>query len=268
MARIDATARIADGARLADDVEVGPFCVVGPGAELRQGVRLVSHVCIDGQTIVGERTVVHPFAVIGSAPQSTGYKDEPTQLKIGADCIIRESVTMCTGTVEGGGITVVGDRGFFMAYVHIAHDCRVGDDVIFANNASLAGHSVIGNHVFIGGLSATHQFTHIGDHAMIAGYSGVRADVVPFALVGGTFARLTGINVIGMRRRKFSNETIRTVRNAYRMIFLGKETMAERLAAAEAAHDGDPAVMQMINFARSKRSDRPLCQPGKHTEEE
>ena len=131
---------------------------------------------------------------------------------IGADCDIRESVTMNIGTEDGGGVTEVGERGFFMAYSHVGHDCQVGNDVVFANSATLGGHCVIGDHAFIGGLSAVHQFPHVGAHAMIGGLTGLRADVIPFGLASGAFARLSGMNMIGMRRRKFAAETIRAVR--------------------------------------------------------
>lgn len=261
MPRIDPTARVADGARIADEVEIGPYCIVGPDVELRAGVRLHAHVNVAGITVVGERTVVYPFASLGTAPQSTGYRGEPTRLEIGADCTIRESVTMNTGTKSGGGVTRVGDRGLFMAYSHVGHDCQVGNDVIFANSATLGGHCVIGDHVFIGGLAAVHQFGRIGAHAMIAGVTGLRSDVIPFGIAAGVFARLRGVNTLGMRRRNFDNSTIRAVRSAYRQLFLGKGTMAERIAAAEAQWGDVPAVAQIIAFIRSGR-DRPLCLPG------
>jgi UDP-N-acetylglucosamine acyltransferase len=158
-------------------------------------------------------------------------------------------------------LTEVGERGFFMAYSHIGHDCRVGNDVVFANCATLAGHCVIGDHVVIGGLSAAHQFTRIGPHAMISGVTGLRGDVIPFGLAAGAFARLSGINVVGMRRRKFSAEAIRTVRAAYRMLFFSGGTLARRLDALESEFGRDPIVACIIAFVRDARS-RPLCQPG------
>ena len=265
MARIDATARVADGARIADTAEIGPFCMVGPDAELRDGVRLMSHVCVAGLTTVGERTVIHPFTSIGSPPQSTGYKGEPTKLTIGADCVIRESVTICTGTVAGGGITTVGDRGFFMAYSHIGHDCHVGSDVTFANGATLGGHVTVGDFTFVGGLTAVHQFVRIGAHVMVGGMAGVSDDIIPFAISQGNFAKLRGINVVGMRRRKFSPETIRTVRNAYRQLFYGDGDLARRLAAAETEFGGEAAVAQILAFIRAPRK-RQLCRPDLRSE--
>jgi UDP-N-acetylglucosamine acyltransferase len=261
MPRIDPTARVAAGARIADDAEIGPYCIIGPDVELRAGVRLHSHVNIAGITVVGERTVIYPFASLGTAPQSLAYRGEPTRLVIGADCTIRESVTMNTGTEDGGGVTRVGDRGLFMAYSHVGHDCQVGTDAVFANSATLGGHCVIGDHVYLGGLSAVHQFGSIGSHAMIGGVTGLRCDVIPFGIASGVYARLRGVNIVGMRRRNFDDGVIRAVRAAYRQLFLGKGSMAERLAAVEAQFGDVPAVAQMIHFIRDARK-RPLCVAG------
>jgi UDP-N-acetylglucosamine acyltransferase len=260
--RIDPTALIADGAQIADDVEIGPYCIVGPRVELHTGVRLISHVNVAGRTVIGARTVVHPFASLGTAPQSVAYRGEPTQLMIGANCLIREGVTMNIGTKDGAGVTRVGDRGFYMAYSHVAHDCQVGNDVIFANSATLGGHCIIGEHVFIGGLAAVHQFSRVGAHAVISGVCGVRADIIPFGAAAGVVARLRGINLIGMRRRNFSNQTIRTVRAVYRALFLSKGDFAQRLKTAEERAGDEPAAAQILTFVREHRG-RPLCMPGK-----
>jgi UDP-N-acetylglucosamine acyltransferase len=263
MPMIDPTARIEPGAIVEDDVSIGPYCIIGPKVVIGTGCRLVAHVHIAGQTAIGARTVIHPFASLGSVPQSTNYRGEATRLVVGTDCDIREGVTMSIGTDAGRRITEVGDRGFFMAYSHVAHDCRVGNDVIFANCATLGGHCVVGDHVFIGGLSAVHQFTRIGAHAMIGGMSGVRGDVIPFGLAAGGFAGLSGVNIVGMRRRKFPPETIRTVRSAYKTLFFAEGTLDARLAATEAQFGHDPAAAQMIAFVREKR-ERPLCFPDRH----
>jgi UDP-N-acetylglucosamine acyltransferase len=264
--RIDPTARVAEGARLADDVEVGPYCIVGPSVELRAGVRLVSHVNVAGATTIGERTVAYPFASLGTPPQSVSYRGGATRLIVGADCSIREGVTMNIGTEDGGGLTQVGDRGFFMSYSHVAHDCHVGSDVVFANQATLAGHCIVGDHVIISGLSAAHQFTHIGTGAMISGLTGLRGDVIPFAMAVGPSARLAGINAVGMRRRKFSAESIRAVRAAYRQLFFGGGDLKRRVDALEKEFGADPAVAQIIAFIRSPRR-RPLCHPGADEED-
>jgi UDP-N-acetylglucosamine acyltransferase len=265
MAMIDPTARVEAGAMVEDDVSIGPFCVVGPNVVLGSGCRLVAHVHIAGRTAIGARTVIHPFASLGAPPQSTGYRGEPTRLLIGTDCDIREGVTMSIGTEAGGGITRVGDRGFFMAYSHVAHDCDIGHDVIFANCATLGGHCVVGDYVFIGGLSAAHQHTRIGAHAMIGGATGLRGDVIPFGLAAGAFACLSGVNAVGMKRRKFPAASIRAVRSAYRSLFFGEGVLARRLDATEASFGDDPAVAQILSFVRAKR-DRPLCSPGRSTE--
>ena len=173
MAAIDATARVADGARIGDDVEIGPYCLVGPDVELKDGVRLIAHVNVAGVTTIGEATVVYSFASLGTPPQSVHYRGEPTKLVVGPRCQIREGVTMNTGTVGGGGITRVGARCFFMVSSHVAHDCDVGDDVTFANNAVIGGHASIGNNTFLGGNCAVHQFCRIGEGVMLSGLSGV-----------------------------------------------------------------------------------------------
>jgi UDP-N-acetylglucosamine acyltransferase len=259
--RIDSTARVADGARLADDVEVGPYCIIGPGVELKAGVRLHSHVCITGVTVIGERVEIYPFVALGTAPQSTAYRGEPTRLVIGNDCQFREGVTISTGTAKGGGVTTVGDRCFMMANSHVAHDCVVGNDVTFANNAVLGGHVAVGDHVFLGGQAAIHQFVRIGDGVMIGGVSGVTADVIPFGFAKGQIADLAGLNVIGLKRRGFAHVDIHRIRRAYRSLFLGAGTFAERIRSAEAEFQGDPLVGKILDFIRAKRS-RPLMMAG------
>ena len=265
MASIDPTARIEPGAMVEDDVSVGPFCTIGPNVVIGTGCRLIAHVHIAGRTAIGARTVVHPFASLGAVPQSTGYRGEPTRLVIGTDCDIREGVTMSLGTEAGRRITEVGDRGLFMAYSHVGHDCRVGSDVIFANGATLGGHCVVGDYVFIGGLSAAHQFTRIGAYALISGVTALRGDVIPFGLAAGAFGRLSGVNVVGMKRRKFPSESIRAVRSAYRSLFFGEGVLAQRIETTEAIFGHDPAVARIIAFVREKR-ERPLCFPGRNAE--
>ncbi len=260
MPHIDSSARVAHGARLADDVTIGPFCTIGQNVQLRAGVQLISHVNVAGHTTVGERVIVHPFASLGTPPQSVHYRGEPTRLVVGADCVIREYVTMNVGTKDGRGVTEIGERGFYMAYSHVAHDCQVGSDVVFANGATLGGHCAIGAHVFLGGLAAIHQFTRIGAHALVSGASGLRADVIPFGVAAGVFARLRGVNLVGMRRRQFSTESIRAVRSTYRALFLGKGKLADRVEAATAEFGGDPAAAEILAFVRDRR-ERPLCLP-------
>ena len=250
MAAIDATARVADGARIGDGVEIGPYCLVGPHVELKDGVRLVGHVNVTGATTVGEDTVVYPFASLGTTPQSVHYRGEPTKLVIGPRCQIREGVTMNIGTVGGGGMTRVGARGFFMVSSHVGHDCDVGDDVTFANNAVIGGHASIGNNVFLGGNSAVHQFCRVGEGAMVGGLSGVAADVVPFGFALGQVAKLIGLNVVGLRRRGASRADLRRLRQAYRMLFLGEGVFAERVEKAAIEFADDPLALKVIAFIR------------------
>ena len=250
MPRIDPSSRVADGASLADDVEVGPFCTIGPRVELHAGVRLLSHVNLSGVTVIGEHTVVHPFASLGSAPQSTGYRGGATRLTIGRNCQVREGVTISTGTEDHGGITTVGDRCFLMANSHVAHDCHVGDDVTFANGAVLGGHVSIANNAFIGGNTAVHQFVRVGEGAMLGGMSGITRDVIPFGFAFGPKAVLVGLNVVGLKRRKFSRTDLHRIRDAYQMLFFGEDTFAERLQRTGTKFSDDPVVGKMVSFIR------------------
>lgn len=251
MAKIDPTARVADGAKLGNDVEIGPYCIVGPDVSLGDGVRLHAHVNLAGVTSVGAETEIYPFASLGTPPQSVHYKGEPTKLIVGAKCLIRESATMNIGTVGGGGETRVGDRCMFMAYTHVAHDCVVGNDVIFANNATLGGHCSVGDHVFFGGLSAAHQFTRVGEQAVIGGMSGVEFDVIPFGALLGGRGELGGLNLVGLKRRGFSREAIHSLRAAYRALFFGKGTLAERVEAVAEEFAADANVQKIIGFIRA-----------------
>jgi UDP-N-acetylglucosamine acyltransferase len=265
MPRIHPTACLDAHAELADDVEIGAYCVIGRDVRLAEGCRLMAHVHLAGVTAVGPRTVIYPFASLGTPPQSVHYRGGPTRLVIGADCQIREGVTMNTGTEDGGGVTEVGDRGFFMANSHVGHDCRVGHDVILANGAVLGGHCQVGDFVFMGGLSAAHQFTRIGASAMVAGITGVRSDVIPFGFAVGSLAYLAGLNVVGMKRRSLSRHEMHGVRRAYRDLFFGSGTFARRLDAVEAAYAAAPTVAAIVGFVRAG-AERALCHPRRQEE--
>jgi len=258
MSRIDPTARIEDGAVIGDGAVVGPYCIVGPNVTVGPECRLIAHVNLAGQTTLGAGCTVYPFASLGTPPQSLSYRGELTKLEIGEGCTIRESVTMNTGTVGGGGVTRIGARGYFMAYSHVGHDCIVGNDVIFANSATLGGHCEVGDYVFIGGLSAAHQFVRIGSQAMIGGVSGVRGDIIPYGLAGGDFAHLEGLNVVGMRRRKFTAQRIRLIRAFYQRLFHGPGVFAKRLAAVQPMAAEDPAIAEILAFIGDGVK-RPLC---------
>jgi UDP-N-acetylglucosamine acyltransferase len=262
---IHPTAVIDSGAIIGKGTTIGPYCVIDGNVVIGDNCKLIAHVHVTGHTTIGPRTVISAFASLGAPPQSVSFRGGPTRLVVGADCDVRQSVTMNAGTEDGGGITEVGDRGFFMANCHVGHDCHVGNDVVMANCATLGGHCLIGDHVFIGGLSAVHQHTRIGAHAMIGGVSGVREDVIPFGLAAGSFARLSGINVVGMKRRTYSGEAIRATRLAYRLIFFGKDVMARCLDDAESKYGNNEAVAQIVAFIRSKGR-RAICHPGNSNE--
>jgi UDP-N-acetylglucosamine acyltransferase len=230
---------------------IGPYCVIGPGVTIGAGVHLMAQVYVEGETVIGPRTVVYPFAALGTAPQSTGYRGEPTRLEIGADCQIRESVTMNRGTPAGGGITRVGDRGFFMAHSHVGHDCMVGNDVIFANSVALGGHAIIGDYVFMGGLSAVHQHTRVGAHVMVGGGSAVLGDAIPFMMINGRKGMIEGLNVVGLRRRGFTPARLHVIRRFYHHLFLGPGTFAKRVAEAMQQEPADPAIGEILDFLKA-----------------
>ncbi len=260
MSMIDSTARIEDGAVIGEGVSIGPYCVVGANVTIGPECRLLSHVHVAGHTTIGAGCSIYPFASLGGSPQDLGYRGEPTRLEIGEGCTIRESVTMNTGTVKGGGLTKVGARGFFMAYSHVGHDCIVGNDVIFANSATLGGHCEVGDFVYIGGLSAAHQFVRIGPQAMIGGVSGLRGDIIPYGIVSGQFAHLEGLNVVGMRRRKFSHARLQVIRAFYKDLFHTGGVFSERLVRAQRWASEDPAIAEMLAFIADGKK-RPLCMP-------
>jgi len=257
---IHPSAVVDSGARMGAGVEIGPFCVVGPDVVLGDGVRLISHAVIAGRTTIGDETEVYPFASLGHRPQDLKYRGEESTLLIGKRNQIRESVTMSPGTEGGGMITTVGDDGLFMVGSHVAHDCRVGDHVILANNATLAGHVTVGDHAILGGLSAVHQFVRIGAHAMIGGMSGVESDVIPFGLVMGDRARLAGLNLVGLERRGFSKDEVRALRAAYRLLFAAEGTFSDRLEETARQFGEHEIVSRVLSFIRDKNS-RSLCRP-------
>ena len=260
MATIHPTAIVERGAELGTTTVVGPYCHVGPQVTLDDDVRLISHVVVAGHTRIGLGTVVYPFASIGQPPQVLKPIGERSELVIGAHNTIREQVTMNPGTAFGNIITTVGDNGLFMVGVHVAHDCLVGNNVVMANNATLGGHVQVGDFAYIGGLAAVHQFVRIGRHAMIGGMSGVENDVIPYGSVMGDRARLSGLNIVGLKRRGFTREQIHSLRNAYRLLFAQEGTMQERLSdVAELFHDTGP-VIDIIDFIGTDSS-RAICQP-------
>jgi UDP-N-acetylglucosamine acyltransferase len=261
---IDSSARVEAGAVIGSGVSIGPFCTVGPHVKIGDGCRLVAHVNLTGHTTIGPRTVIHPFASLGSPPQSFSYKGGPTTLTVGADCDIRENVTMNTGTEEGGGATSVGDKCFFMVGTHVGHDCHVGNNIVFANNAMLAGHCTVGDNVVFGGGVAVRQFTRIGEGAMLVGMSGIRADVIPGGMAQGPLAHLVGLNVVGMRRRGLSKADIHGVRDAYRALFFGEGEFRDRVDKVAAEFGDNVQVAKIVAFIRAGK--RPLTMAIKRSE--
>jgi UDP-N-acetylglucosamine acyltransferase len=261
---IDPSARIEAGAAIGSNVSIGPYCTIGPHVTVGDDCRLLAHVNLTGHTTIGQRTVIHPFASLGSPPQSFGYRGGPTRLVVGADCDICEGVTMNTGTEDDRGVTEVGDHGFFMVGSHVGHDCKVGNHVLFANNTMLGGHVTIGDYVVFGGGVAVRQFVRIGDGAMIVGLSGVRGDVIPWGMVQGPLANLVGLNVVGMRRRGLTKADIHRVRAAYQALFFGDGEFRARIDVVAADFASDPQVGKMIDFIRA--GTRPLTMAIKRAE--
>jgi len=264
---IHPTAIVAKGARIGKDVVIGPYCVVGEQVSLADGVILHSHVAVDGNTEIGEKTEIFPFASIGHRPQDKKFKGENTRLIIGANNIIREHVTMNPGTEGGGGKTIIGDNNMFLASSHVAHDCHVGNNCILVNNATLAGHVTVGDFAIIGGLSAVHQFVRIGQHAFIGGMSGVEKDVIPYGTVKGERASLDGLNLTGLKRRNVERDNIHALRHAFKELFLSSEgTLTERAAKMRDSYK-QPEVSALLDFVLSE-SDRAFCTPNKNTPRE
>lgn len=260
MTQIHPSAIVEDGAAIGEDVQIGPYCIVGPNVTLGDGVVLHGHVVVGGRTRIGPGCSLYPFTSIGLPPQDLKYRGEPSELIIGSGNVIREHVTMNPGTEGGGMVTRVGNDCLFMGGAHVAHDCIIGNNVIMANNATVAGHVKLGDHVILGGLSAVHQFVRVGAHAMVGGMSGIEHDVIPYGSAFGERARLTGLNIIGLKRRGFSRDTIHELRAAYRSLFANEGTLAERLADAVELYELSEPVMDIINFMQEETS-RQVLQP-------
>lgn len=253
---IDPSARIEAGAVIGQDVSIGPYCTIGPNVSVGEGCRLHGHVNVTGYTTIGPRTAIYPFASLGTPPQSVNYRGEQTKLVVGADCDIREGVTINTGTAQDRGITTVGDKCFLMVGSHVAHDCKIGNNVVFANNAVLGGHVTVGDNVVFGGNTAVRQFVRVGEGAMIVGLSGVRADIIPWGMAQGPLAHVIGINVVGMRRSGASRAEILAVRRAYEALFFGAGEFRARLDQVERQFSENARVRTIIDFIRAGK--RPL----------
>lgn len=257
---IHPTAIVEPGAQLGAGVRIGPFSMVGANAVLGDGVELISHAVVAGHTTVGPGTRIFPFASIGHQPQDLKFKGEVTTLTIGANCLIREGVTMNPGTEGGGSKTVVGDSCSFLANSHVGHDCIVGNNVIFSNNVMLAGHCNVGDFAIIGGGAAVIQFARVGAHSFLGGMSGLENDLIPYGMALGNRAHLSGLNIVGLQRRGFSRTDIHDLRRAYRLLFAAEGTLMERVDDVADEFKDHPIVVEIVAFIRAggKRS---LCTP-------
>ncbi len=257
---IHPTAIIEDGARIAPDAIVGPWCRVSSKATLAAGVELKSNVVVDGRSEIGERTVIDPFAVIGGPPQHVSYRGEDTALKIGADCVIREHVTVNLGTPKGRAVTVIGDKCFLMSGAHIGHDCLIGANVIIASGAALGGHVVIEDFAFLGGNAGVHQYCRIGAYAFIGGCAAVTTDVIPYGSATGNHAVLASLNIVGMKRRGMTRATIHDVRGAVKALFADEGSFEERIDSVAERYASCEEAMRIVRFIR-ENTRRPLMAP-------
>lgn len=248
---IDPTARIHPDARLGAGVEVGPYCVVGPQVEIGAGTVLGAHVVLTGRTRLGQRNRLFSFCVIGEEPQDKKFAGEDTRVEIGDDNTIREYCTVNRGTVQGGGVTRLGDDNWVMAYVHLAHDSIVGDHTVLANGASLAGHVRVADHAILGGFALVHQFCSVGAHAFVAASALVLRDVPPFVMASGNPAQPRGINQEGLRRRGFDAADVQAIRAAYRTLYRSGLKLSEAIAALDAT--GNAHAAAMASFIRESQ---------------
>jgi UDP-N-acetylglucosamine acyltransferase len=252
---IHPTAIIDSKAEISEGVEIGPYSVIEKNVLIGEGTKIGPHVVIREGTYIGKQCQISQFASIGEAPQSVGYKGEKTFLQIGDHNIIREFVTLHRGTIKGGGKTVIGNENFLMAYSHVAHDCQIGNQVVMANGATLAGHILIEDFAIIGGLSAIHQFCRVGTYAIIGGLTGVLLDIPPYTKAQGDIAKLFGLNTIGLKRANFSEETLKALKKAYRIIFRSSLTLEKAMKrVVEDEISQTPEVQHFLQFIQcSKR---------------
>lgn len=248
---IHPTAIISPQARIGEDVKIGPYAIVGDNVTIGAGTSIGAHAVIDGYTEIGSGCTIFQFASVGAPPQDLKFKGEETWVKIGKNCTLREFVTVNRGTASGGGVTAIGDSCFLMAYVHVAHDCSVGDCVILANNATLAGHITIGNYASVGGIVAIHQFVRIGDYAFVGGKSAVVKDIPPYVIAAGDRAKLHGLNQIGLKRHGFSASTLALLKKTYRLIFRIGLTLNEAMARVAAEVEPIDEVQHFIDFIKA-----------------
>ncbi len=255
------TSIISNKAELGSNVNVGPYCIINDNVKIGSNVNLKAHVYIEGNTTIGKNCTFYPYCSIGSSPQDLKYKGEKSILKIGNNNTFREYVTVNPGTIGGGLETTIGNNCLFMISSHIAHDCKIGNNVIMVNNASLAGHVLLEDYAIMGAMSGAHQFCRIGKHSMIGGLSGVDSDVIPYGTVIGNRAYLSGLNIIGLKRRGFSKPIIQDLRKAYGLLFSSQEgTFSERVKEVSEEFTKNEPVKEIVNFLKREKS-RSICKP-------
>jgi len=254
---IHPTAIISPNAEIEEDTYIGPFCIIHDQVHIKKGTRLISNVVVEGATEIGEDCTIYPFTSIGLPPQDMKYKGEKTGVKIGNQNTIREYITIHRASVSGDGITSIGDHNFLMAYVHIAHDCKIGTSVIMANLATLAGHVSVEDHAVVGGLVAIHQFTRIGAYAMVGGFSGVGQDIPPFMIASGARVKLFGLNTVGLKRHGFSDSAINELKKAYKILFREKRTLKDAIKKIQEDLPYTDEIKRLIEFIQKNK--RGIC---------
>jgi UDP-N-acetylglucosamine acyltransferase len=254
---IHKTAIVSSKAEIADNVSIGPFCIVGDGAVIKKGTKLMSNVVIDGNTEIGEDCTIYPFATIGLPPQDLKYKNEKTGVKIGKKNIIREYASIHRASVGGDGLTEIGDSNFLLAYVHVAHDCKIGNSTVLINAATLAGHVIVEDFAVIGGVVAIHQFTRIGAYAMVGGFSGIGQDIPPYTMASGARAKLYGLNLIGLKRHGFSDEAVNNLKKAYKILFREKRTLKDALKKIKSDFPETKEIKHLVKFIEENK--RGIC---------
>ncbi len=250
---IHPTAIIHPKATIAEGVEIGPYSIIGEHVTIGRDTKISSHVLIEGWTTIGERNHIFSFSSIGTAPQDIGYRNEETYLIIGNDNVIRECATIHRATTKENRKTVIGNNNFLLAYSHVAHDCQLGNHILMANSVALGGHISIGDHAILGGIVAVHQFARIGSYAIVGGQSAVTMDIPPYVSAAGNRAQLYGLNLVGLKRKGFNEQTITTLKKAYKIIFRSGLTQDEAIQKARDEFPDSPEVTYLIDFIQTTK---------------
>ncbi len=250
---IHPTALVHPNARIEEGVEIGPYSVIGEHVSIGRDTKIASHVLIEGWTTIGERNRIFSFSSIGTAPQDIGYREEETFVVIGNDNVIRECATIHRATTKEDRKTVIGNANFLMAYSHVAHDCKLGNNIIMANSVALGGHIVIGDFAILGGIVAVHQFVRIGSYSIIGGQSAVSLDIPPYVSAAGNRAKLYGLNLVGLKRKGFSDDVIATLKKSYKLLFRSGLTQDEAINRARTEFSGSAEVAMLVDFIRSSK---------------